>query len=115
MTQDEVQVLRIRLDPERGARMVEWARGLAGRQDEVAGALAREQITLETVALERCADGLYLILYQRAPSLTRASEIFAVSDDPFDREMMALIAETWAAVEPLEILLDVDMAARQAS
>ncbi len=104
MTETEVQVLRIRLDPERGKRVVEWARGWP------AGNPRRP--TRWRASRSRWRPSRWSAALMVSPSFF-TSAVFAALGDPFDREMKALIAKTSAAVEPLGILLDVDGTERQ--
>ena len=56
--------------------------------------------------LERTPEADYLLLYQRAEDLVRANEVFNASTHPVDEAVRAFIAETWADVRPLELLVD---------
>lgn len=103
----DIQCLKIEIKPGMTEYVVEWIRGLKDR--DLAGlneVLSNEGMIVETIFLDRTATGDYLFLYQRAEDLVRANEVFNASTHPVDEAVRVLIAEAWADVQPLELLID---------
>ena len=103
----DIQCLKIEIKPGKTDYVAEWIRGLTDR--DLAGlneVLANEGMIVETIFLDRTPKADYLLLYQRAESLVKANEVFNASTHPVDEAVRAFIAETWADVQPLALLID---------
>lgn len=106
----EMQCLKIRIKAGQTEYARQWIAGLAARRDEVQVALAAEGITIESIFLNREPDGDYLLLYQRAASLVKASEVFIASELPLDVETKQFILDGWESVQLLDVLFDAERA-----
>lgn len=58
-------------------------------------AIWNETIYTETIFFETRPDGEYMILHQRIKDAAEAARAFAESDNPVDREIAVISAETW--------------------
>lgn len=108
----DIQCLKVRLAPGTTERVARFLRGLRDRESEVAQSLEDEGIISESLFLDRTDGGDYLIFVTRADDLEAAAAAFQRSTLPLDVETRRLIADTWAGVEPLELLADLERAAR---
>lgn len=73
-------------------------------------AIWNETIYTESIFFETRSDGEYLILHQRIRDAAEASRAFAESDNPVDKEIAEIAAETWVQQTPLlpALTLEVD-------
>ena len=108
----EVVCVRIRLRPGSTPRVREWAKVIADRRSEALATLEDEGVTIESVFLEHASDGDYLIYYMRAPDPEAAARAAADSPHPIDRYHQQFKTETWDHRDELELLVDLERAAR---
>lgn len=104
----QVQCLRVKLKKGMTEYFSSWAKDLYNRMDNVYEALENETMVVESVFLDRCEDGDYLIFYTRAKDLIKANEAMQRSENPVDKEALEIIQKTWESAKPLEILFDAD-------
>lgn len=104
----EIQCLKVRLEPGTTERVAGFLRGLRERESEVVRSLEAEGIISESLFLDRTDGGDFLIFVTRAADLEAAAAAFQRSTLPLDVETRRLIADTWADVEPLELLADLE-------
>ncbi len=98
--------VRIRLKPGSLERVREWATELSRRPDEVLTTLREERVWVESVFLERTADGDFLVYYMRADDLDAAREVAKRSPHPIDAYHAQFKQEAWESSEQLELLID---------
>lgn len=103
----DLQCLKIRIKDGKSDYAKDWVKGLTDRDlsglNEV---LHNEGMIVESIFFESGENDDYLILYQRADDLVKANEVFNNSTHPVDQAVREFIAETWADVQPLELLID---------
>jgi|GEM_PF-1026871 len=106
----DVQCLRVKLKPGTTDEFIAYAEGLKSKMDQVRRALLNETMVVESIFLDRCEDGDYIIFYTRAESLQKANEYLSSSTDPVDLEAQAIIQRTWdlTVAKALPVLFDVD-------
>jgi tRNA A58 N-methylase Trm61 len=104
----QVQCLRVKLREGTTEQFVNWAKELYNKMDNVYEALENETMVVESIFLDRCEDGDYLVFYTRAENLVKANEAMQKSDNQVDKEAIEMIQKTWESAKPLEILFDVD-------
>jgi hypothetical protein len=105
----QVQCLRVKLREGATDQFVNWAKELYNRMDNVYEALKNETMVVESIFLDRCDDGDYLVFYTRAEDLVKANEAMQSSDNQLDKEAIEIIQKTWESAKPLEVLFDVDL------
>ncbi|MDQ0015250.1 hypothetical protein J2W23_003649 [Variovorax boronicumulans] len=98
--------VRVRLKSDSLVRVREWASHIAGHRDEALRTLGAESVTVESVFLESTAQGDFLIYYMRSASHDKARRVAECSTEAIDAYHQAFKSETWAGVERLELLLD---------
>ena len=98
----KVQVIRIRLRPERAQEFIDWVRDLENRNAEVEDAIRGERIDIESLFLDESGD---VLMYQASNDLSFATEALMISNKPVDIEAREMFARCVAAVTPLEPLL----------
>lgn len=106
----EVQCLRVQIKPGQTERLVGFLRSVRQREAEVQESLALEGVILESLFIERGGEHDYLVFYTRAEDLAAASAAFAASTLALDGETRQIIAETWAAAQALELVVDLERA-----
>ena len=102
----QVACYRIKLNPNSVPLVREWAARLNNEMTEVKKLLKEEGMSLESVFLEKGADGDFLVYYLRSPDLKKTREVSQASQHPIDiyhRQVMKQIAESH---NELECLLD---------
>jgi Family of unknown function (DUF6176) len=104
----EVQCLRIRIQPGKTEQLFAFLKGLDDRPREVQEALAADGIIRESLFLDRTPQADYLILVVRAENLASANLAFLESGLQVDMETKRVISDTWAAVTPLELVVDLE-------
>ena len=104
----ETQCLKIRIKPGLTLPVIGWLKNLNNQLDEVRELLRDEGILIESIFLERSRDGDYLILYQKAKDLSKASETFHQSSSPLALATQKFISETWGEIQPLELVIDLE-------
>jgi hypothetical protein len=104
----EIQCLKIRIQPGKTQRLVEWLKGLKYRPKDLREAQAAGGILLESLFLERTEEADYLVFYTRAENLARLGETFERSTLPLDLETKQIIRETWGEVTQLEPIVDLE-------
>lgn len=104
----QLQCLRVKLREGTTDYFVNWTKELYNKMDKVYEALKNETMVVESIFLERCEDGDYLVFYTRAEDLVKANEAMQKSDNPVDKEALEIIQKTWESAKPLEVLFDVD-------
>ncbi|MFE1745393.1 DUF6176 family protein [Coleofasciculus sp. H7-2] len=102
----ETQCLKIRIKPGLTIPVIGWLKNLNNQLDEVRELLRNEGILIESIFLERSKDGDFLILYQKAEDLSKASEAFYHSSSPLALATQKFISETWGDIQPLELVID---------
>ncbi|QSI28107.1 hypothetical protein GNX71_00350 [Variovorax sp. RKNM96] len=105
-TSDTPACVRVRLRPDSLVRVREWASHIAGHRDQALRTLDAEGVTVESVFLESTAQGDFLIYYMRSASHDKARLAAERSTEAIDAYHQAFKSETWAGVERLELLLD---------
>lgn len=98
--------VRVRLKPDSLVRVREWASHIASHRDEALRTLDAEGVTVESVFLESTAQGDFLIYYMRSASHDKARLAAKCATEAIDAYHQAFKRETWAGVERLELLLD---------
>ena len=107
----EVACVRIRLREGALPLVEEWARTLAARRDEVMETLRLEGVTVESVFLERAAEGDFLVYYMRAHDLAEAMRVGRALDLPIQAFHDAFKREAWGERTPLRCLVDFERGA----
>lgn len=102
----DVSCVRVRLKPGMLAQVREWAAFLAAHRQEALQTLEAEGVEIESVFLESGVAGNALIYYMRAGSQRDAERAAARSLAAIDAYHRRFKQDTWAQVEPLELLLD---------
>lgn len=75
---------RIKLKPGSIERVREWAKTLNDRSAEALETMRNEGSLVESVFLDQCPDGDYLIYYVRVENHENAREVFKKSNLPID-------------------------------
>jgi hypothetical protein len=101
---------RIRLKPDSLERVYEWARTLRERRNEALATLRDEEVTIESIFLDKAPDGDYLVYYMRGRDLDRSAGAAAISSHPIDAFHQAFKLETWDTRTTLELLVDLTVA-----
>lgn len=106
----DVQCLKVKLKEGQTDTFIKYTENLKKNMNQVVKALSNETMMVESIFLDRAADGDYLIFYTRAESLQKANEYMMQSTDPVDIEGLEIIQKTWdmTASKVLEVLFDVD-------
>lgn len=104
----QVQCLRVKLREGTTDYFVNWAKELNNKINNVYEALRNETMVVESIFLDRCEDGDYLVFYTRAEDLVKANKAMQKSDNPVDKEAIEIIQKTWESAKPLEVIFDVD-------
>jgi hypothetical protein len=104
-----VSCTRIRLKPGSVERVHEWARTLNERRAEAIATLRDEEVTIESVFLDRSPDGDYLVYYMRGKDLDRSTGMAATSPHPIDAYHQTFKRDTWDDRSELELLVDLEL------
>jgi hypothetical protein len=104
----QTQCLKIPLIAGKTERFLHWAAEIRQRPREAFEAMSGEGVVAEAIILEHSEAGDFVIYYMRAQDLERASQVFAASTLPIDRETRSMIEECWdvAHIRALDVLLD---------
>ncbi len=94
---------RIKLKPNSIERVREWARTLTTRKEEALETLRNEGVAIESVFLESCPDGDYLIYYMKAKDFNKVKEVFDKSTLPIDVYHRKFKQETMIESSGLEL------------
>lgn len=89
--------------------MREWARTLNSRKDEALETMRNEGGLIESVFLDECPDGNYLIYYMRTENHEKAREAFQNSQLPIDLYHKQFKQDTWEENKKLELLVDLEV------
>lgn len=100
---------RIKLKLDSLARVREWAETLNVRKEEALETMRNEGGLIESVFLDQCPDGDYLIYYMRVEDHEKAREVFKNSQLPIDVYHKQFKTDTWAENKKLELLLDLEV------
>jgi len=103
---DPPRCVRIRLKPGSLDRVREWAHHIAAHEGEALDTLRAEGVSIESVFLDTSAEGDFLVYYMRAASHAQTQAAACRSTAQIDQYHRAFKRDTWAAVRPLELLLD---------
>lgn len=100
---------RIKLKPDSLERVREWAKALNECSVEALDTMRNEGSIIESVFLDQCSDGDYLIYYVRVENHEKAREVFRNSQLPIDVYHKQFKRETWAENKKLELLVDLEV------
>ncbi len=98
----------MKLKPGSPERVRAWRRKLKSRRDEALQTLRDEHVMVESVFLDRAAEGDYLIYYLKVESDERAARAVQNSSHPLDASQQQFIRETWESHQALQLLVDLD-------
>ena len=104
----ETRCVKIRLKPNSIEKAREWAQTIKARKEEALATLRDESVILETVFLDRTAEGDFLIYLMKAESFEKAKEAVQSSPHAIDAYHQNFKRECWADGKRLELLVDLD-------
>lgn len=104
----ETVCAKIKLKPDSIEKVREWVRVVNKRKDEVLATLRDESVILECVFLDQTSEGDFLIYLMKAKSIEKAIEAFEKSTHEIDAYHRNFKSETWAEMETLELLVDLE-------
>lgn len=99
---------RVRLKPGSMSQVREWALHLSEHREEALATLQAEGVTLESVFLDSSEAGDFLVYYMRSESQEKAADVAARSVEAIDIYHRQFKKDTWASVDRLELLLDLE-------
>ena len=109
-----VRCMRIRLVAGGAERARQWAKEIMSRSGEAMDTLKQEGVTLESVFLDQLEGGDYLIYYKRS-DMARALAAGRILADDLQQYHRQFQKEAWVSGQPLELLVDLQMAASEAT
>jgi hypothetical protein len=104
----ELRCVVVRLRPGSLERTRAWAAELRRRADEVISSLKEEGVLIECAFLFPTPDADHLIYFMKAVNMVEAQRVGAQSTHDIDTHHRAFKRDTWASVEPLEMLIHFD-------
>jgi hypothetical protein len=104
----ETCCVKIRLKPDSIEKVRTWAKTINERRDEALATLRDESVILETVFLDRTAEGDFLIYLMKAESFERSKAAVKNSVHAIDEYHQNFKRECWAGGKRLEMLVDLD-------
>ena len=104
----ETRCIKIKLKPGSLERVRAWSRELESRREEALQTLRDEHVMIESVFLDRTAEGDYLIYYLKAVSDERGARAGQKSSHPLDASQQQFIEETWESQKALQLVVDLD-------
>jgi len=110
-----VRCMRIRLVAGGAERARQWAKEIMSRSGEAMGTLKQEGVTLESVFLDQLEGVDYLIYYMRSSDMARALAAGRTLADDLQQYHRQFQKEAWVSGQPLELLVDLQMAASEAT
>lgn len=102
----ETRAVRIKLKPNSGDRVREWAEEIMRRKEEALETLRDEGVVLECFFLDRRDDGDFLICIMTAADFERTQAAARNSTHSIDAFHQAFKRETWDSVDALEQLVE---------
>ena len=106
---------RVRMKPGSHLAMLKWAQHINSHRAEACQTLVAEGVAIESVFLESTPDADFLIYYMRATSRELARNVVRDSTADIDAYHQAFKQQTWAEVSSLELLVDLQPGASDAS
>lgn len=104
----ETRCFKVRLKPDSIERVREWAAMINARKDEAIESLKDETVVVESVFLDRTAEGDFLIGYMKAVSFEKNREAVQKSVREIDDYHRQFKQATWAEHKELELLVDLE-------
>lgn len=104
-----IHCTKIKLKEGTDRQAKEWAAELNRRSGEVLEALKAEGVTIETVFLDKQADGYYLIYFMRTDDLAKSQAVTKSSIAPIEAFHKAFKATCWESAEKLEKLIEFEI------
>jgi hypothetical protein len=104
----ETRCVKIRLKPNSIEKAREWAQTIKARKEEALATLRDEGVILETVFLDRTAEGDFLIYLMKAESFEKANAAVEASVHAIDEYHQNFKRECFEDGKRLEMLVDLD-------